>query len=268
VSIASAVLHKEPVTSSPLIEVMNLSLTYHGRNNKSNVLDNINLQLYQNDFVCVLGPSGCGKSSLLNVLAGFIKPTTGEVIIDGEKHNKPNSDVGVIFQHHNLFPWLTIEKNIEFGLKMKSVPKSARKKIVSRLLKMVELESAAKMWPHQLSGGMKQRVSIARTLATDPKVILMDEPFSALDALTRENMQRHLIGIWEETQKCIFFITHDVEEALLLGTRILVMHPNPGRIVVDMLNPLRQPGKSREEIKELKEFNELRNHFISKIRSS
>ncbi|MGA9172614.1 MAG: ABC transporter ATP-binding protein [Thermoactinomyces sp.] len=267
-STVSAKLHREPLTSSPLIEVKDLSLTYNSRNNSLNVLYNINLQLYQNDFVCVLGPSGCGKSSLLNVLAGFHKPTIGEVIIDGKKHMKPNSDVGVVFQHHNLFPWLSIEKNIEFGLKMKSISKMERKKIVSYFLNMVDLESSAKMWPHQLSGGMKQRASIARTLATDPKVILMDEPFSALDALTRENMQNHLIEIWKKTQKCIFFITHDVEEALLLGTRILVMHPNPGRIVVDMLNPLSQCNKSIEEIKLLKEFNDLRYYLISTIRRS
>jgi len=232
------------------------------------VLNNINIELYENDFVCILGSSGCGKSSLLNVLAGFQKPTTGEVIIDGKKHIKPNSDVGVVFQHHNLFPWLSIEKNIEFGLKMKSISKVERKRIVSYYLKMVGLESSAKMWPHQLSGGMKQRAAIARTLATDPKVILMDEPFSALDALTRESMQNHLLEIWKKTRKCIFFITHDVEEALLLGTRILVMQPNPGRIVVDMSNPLSRHNKSFDEMKHGKEFNDLRYYLISTIRKS
>ncbi|EKS54308.1 taurine ABC transporter ATP-binding protein, partial [Citrobacter freundii ATCC 8090 = MTCC 1658 = NBRC 12681] len=159
----------------------------------------------------------------MNVLAGFQMPTSGEVIIQGKKHLRPNADVGVVFQHHNLFPWLSIEKNVAFGLQMKSVSKKERQKIVSSYLNMVGLESSAKLWPFQLSGGMKQRASIARTLAADPKVILMDEPFGALDALTRESMQNHLLQIWKKTRKCIFFITHDVEEALLLGTRIIVM---------------------------------------------
>ncbi|EIJ78311.1 ABC transporter related protein [Bacillus methanolicus PB1] len=255
-----------PQIKEPLIEVKDLSLYYESKNHTLHVLDNINLQFYKNDFVCVLGSSGCGKSSLLNVLAGFQKPTTGEVIIDGKKHVKPNSDVGVVFQHHNLFPWLSIAKNIEFGLKMKSISKTERQKIVSYYLNMVGLESSAKLWPFQLSGGMKQRASIARTLATDPKVILMDEPFGALDALTRENMQNHLHKIWKKTRKCVFFITHDVEEALLLGTRILVMHPNPGRIVKDIVNPLSNHNKPFKELKQLRVFHELRDYLISTIK--
>lgn len=255
-----------PLIKEPLIEVKNLNLYYKGKNHTLHVLENINLQFYKNDFVCVLGSSGCGKSSLLNVLAGFQKPTTGEVIIDGKKHVRPNSDVGVVFQHHNLFPWLSIAKNIEFGLKMKSISKTERQKIVSYYLNMVGLESSAKLWPFQISGGMKQRASIARTLATDPKVILMDEPFGALDALTRENMQNHLHKIWKKTKKCVFFITHDVEEALLLGTRILVMHPNPGRIVKDIANPLSKHNKPFKELKQLRVFHELRDYLISTIK--
>jgi taurine transport system ATP-binding protein len=261
-------IRSETLNTSKLIEIKNINLHYSNRDKDFHVLDNINLQLHNDDFVCILGPSGCGKSSLLNVLAGFQKPTTGEVMINGKRHTKPNSNVGVIFQHHNLFPWLSIEKNIEFGLKMKSVPKSERRRLVSDYLKIVELESSAKMLPYQLSGGMKQRAAIARTLSTNPQAILMDEPFSALDALTRESMQNHLLEIWKKTKKCIFFITHDVEEALLLGTRILVMHPKPGRIVVDMPNPLAQYNKSIDEIKHLKEFNDLWHYFISTIRGS
>jgi taurine transport system ATP-binding protein len=249
-----------------LIELKNISLYYSNENNGLPILDNINFQLNVNDFVCLLGPSGCGKSSLLNILAGFQKPTTGEVMINNKPHTGPSPNVGVVFQHHNLFPWMTIEKNIEFGLKMKSISKSERKRFVSYYLNLVGLESSAKMLPYQLSGGMKQRASIARTLATDPQVILMDEPFSALDALTRENMQIHLLELWKKTRKCIFFITHDVEEALLLGKRILVMHPKPGRIVVDLQNPLSQYNHSVQEIKHLKEFNDMRHYLISAIR--
>ncbi|MED0658757.1 ABC transporter ATP-binding protein [Bacillus smithii] len=257
----------EKAQHHPLIELRNISLQYANGKNDLPVLDQINLRLDANDFVCLLGPSGCGKSSLLNILAGYQKPTAGEVMINDKPHTRPSSDVGVVFQHHNLFPWMTIEKNVEFGLKMKSVPKSERKKLVSYYLHLVGLEASAKMLPYQLSGGMKQRASIARTLAADPQAILMDEPFSALDALTRENMQIHLLDIWKKTKKCIIFITHDVEEAILLGKRILVMNSKPGRIVVDLPNPLSKYNQSVDEIKHLKEFNDLRHYLISAIRS-
>lgn len=257
----------EKAQHHPLIELRNISLQYVNGKNDLPVLDQINLRLDANDFVCLLGPSGCGKSSLLNILAGYQKPTAGEVMINDKPHTRPSSDVGVVFQHHNLFPWMTIEKNVEFGLKMKSVPKSERKKLVSYYLHLVGLEASAKMLPYQLSGGMKQRASIARTLAADPQAILMDEPFSALDALTRENMQIHLLDIWKKTKKCIIFITHDVEEAILLGKRILVMNSKPGRIVVDLPNPLSKYNQSVDEIKHLKEFNDLRHYLISAIRS-
>lgn len=264
-AIASIKEDSEKAQHHPLIELRNISLQYNGKNDLP-VLDQINLRLDANDFVCLLGPSGCGKSSLLNILAGYQKPTAGEVMINDKPHTRPSSDVGVVFQHHNLFPWMTIEKNVEFGLKMKSVPKSERKKLVSYYLHLVGLEASAKMLPYQLSGGMKQRASIARTLAADPQAILMDEPFSALDALTRENMQIHLLDIWKKTKKCIIFITHDVEEAILLGKRILVMNSKPGRIVVDLPNPLSKQNQSVDEIKHLKEFNDLRHYLISAIR--
>jgi NitT/TauT family transport system ATP-binding protein/taurine transport system ATP-binding protein len=265
-AIASIKEDSERAQHRPLIELRNISLQYANGKNDLPVLDHINLRLDANDFVCLLGPSGCGKSSLLNILAGYQKPTAGEVMINDKPHTRPSSDVGVVFQHHNLFPWMTIEKNVEFGLKMKSVPKSERKKLVSYYLHLVGLVDSAKMLPYQLSGGMKQRASIARTLAADPQAILMDEPFSALDALTRENMQIHLLDIWKKTKKCIIFITHDVEEAILLGKRILVMNSQPGRIVVDLPNPLSKYNQSVDEIKHLKEFNDLRHYLISAIR--
>ncbi|WP_270584070.1 ABC transporter ATP-binding protein [Bacillus smithii] len=265
-AIASIKEDSEKAQHHPLIELRNISLQYANGKNDLPVLDQINLRLDANDFVCLLGPSGCGKSSLLNILAGYQKPTAGEVMINDKPHTRPSSDVGVVFQHHNLFPWMTIEKNVEFGLKMKSVPKSERKKLVSYYLHLVGLEASGKMLPYQLSGGMKQRASIARTLAADPQAILMDEPFSALDALTRENMQIHLLDIWKKTKKCIIFITHDVEEAILLGKRVLVMNSKPGRIVVDLPNPLSKYNQSVDEIKHLKEFNDLRHYLISAIR--
>ncbi|SFJ69026.1 ABC transporter ATP-binding protein [Thermoflavimicrobium dichotomicum] len=254
-------VQKEALTSKTVIEAKNVNLFY----GNLQVLKSINLKVYLNDFVCVLGSSGCGKSSLLQVLAGFLKPTSGEITIGGKQHKKPTPDVGVVFQHPNLFPWLSIEKNIAFGLRMQSVPKTERKRVVSHYLEMVGLQSAAKMLPHQLSGGMKQRASIARTLATNPKVILMDEPFSALDALTRMSMQSHLKEIWKKTQKSIFFITHDVHEALLLGTRIVVMHPSPGRIVLDIPNPLAKKDDLPQQAEQSKEFAQLSNYLLSVI---
>lgn len=258
--ISEEVQNKE-LSSEVVIEAKDIDLFY----GPSHALQSINLKVFQDDFVCVLGSSGCGKSSLLQVLAGFNRPTSGEMTIDGVAHEKPNPDVGVVFQHPNLFPWLSIEKNIAFGLKMKSVPKQERKKIVDYYLHMVGLEPAAKMWPHQLSGGMKQRASIARTLATDPKVVLMDEPFSALDALTRKSMQGYLKEIWKKTKKSIFFITHDVDEALQLGTRIVVMHPGPGRIVLDVPNPLSETDLSAQQLEKSKEYIKFREYLLTII---
>lgn len=248
--------HKEKV-----IELTNVTLRYS--QNEQPVIHNINLHLNSNEFFCVLGPSGCGKSSLLNIIAGFQKPTSGEVSLSGVKYSKPNPDVGVVFQQHNLFPWMKIKDNVGFGLKMQGVPKERRAKLVDHYLHLVQLDSIGNLLPHQLSGGMQQRAAIARTLAADPKVILMDEPFSSLDAITRETMQKHLISIWKKTKKTIFFITHDVDEALLLGTRILVMQPKPGRIAIDLTNPLNQL-KQNDSSK--KEYQELRSHLISIIK--
>jgi len=248
------------------ISLKNISLNYKG--SEIQALENINLELYDNDFVCVLGPSGCGKSSLLNIIAGYLKPTEGSIMVDGKEHTKPDSKVGVVFQQPNLLPWLNIEKNIEFGLKMKKIPTLERSEISSHYLQMVGLENYSKLLPHQLSGGMKQRAAIARTLAADPKIILLDEPFSALDALTREKMQIHLHSIWKKTQKCLFFITHDVDEALLLGKRIIIMHPRPGRIVKDFINPLsRFKSESFRLMRATKEFVEMREYLIDQIQS-
>ncbi len=249
-----------------VVDVKSVAFAYAQTKREHLILQNINLSLYEHELVCVLGPSGCGKSSLLNILAGFQQPTTGTVMIHGDEQTKPNPGVGVVFQHPNLFPWLTIEKNIEFGLKMQKVTKEERKQLIANYLQLVDLTSASKKLPHQLSGGMKQRAAIARTLATDPKVILMDEPFSALDALTREAMQKHLLTIWNQTKKCIFFITHDVEEALKLATRIIVMHPKPGRVILDTQNPLQSERYEEGTFQYHEKFLELRQFFISKIR--
>ena len=231
------------------------------------VLRDINLEINLGDFICVLGASGCGKTTLLRVLAGYQTPTTGSITVSGKPHNKPDADVGIVFQRPNLFPWLNIEKNVEFGSKMQGVPTRERKKKVSYYLDMVGLIDAAKLLPHQISGGMKQRAAIARTLAADPKIVLMDEPFGALDALTRESMQCHLQSIWERTQKTIFFITHDVEEALLLSTRIVVMQARPGRIAKIVHNPFAHELKeqSADNLRVKPDFIQLRKQLVASI---
>jgi taurine transport system ATP-binding protein len=250
-------------------ELSNIGVTFGKGNSKNEVLKDINLNLDSGDFVCVLGSSGCGKTTLLRVLAGYQPLTTGQVRVAGKLHTKPDPDVGVVFQRPNLFPWLTIAGNVEFGPKMKGVSKTERRDRVISTLEIVGLSHAANYLPYQLSGGMQQRAAIARTLAAEPQIVLMDEPFGALDALTRESIQTHLRGIWKRTNKTIFFITHDVEEALLLGTRILVMHARPGRIVKEFLNPFadRPEGETATNLRISQEFVEAREFLVNSIRS-
>lgn len=260
---------EEERSASCSVELKDVNLIYKNGKQYLHVLNNIELKLFNDDFVCVLGPSGCGKTSLLNAIAGYNTDISGQVLINGIPHNRPNPEVGVVFQQPNIFPWLSVEKNVEFGLKMKSIPKKERAEIVDHYINLVGLEKFRKLLPHQLSGGMKQRAAIARTLAADSKVVLLDEPFSALDALTRESMQKHLKKIWKESNKCFFFITHDVEEAILLSNRIIVMNSNPGRIVSDFQNPLKQYGDdSFKNIRASKEFEEIRDSLIKLIQGN
>ena len=231
-------------------------------------LDDVNLKVYDRDFICLLGPSGCGKSSLLNVMAGYRKPGEGKVLLGGEAFLKPSAKVGVVFQHANLFPWLSVYKNVEFGLKQKNMDRNQRKDQVEHYLEIVGLTEAKDKLPHQLSGGMQQRAAIARTLATEPEFVLLDEPFSALDALSREKMQEHIRKIWEETGSTFLFITHDVDEALLLGKRLVVMQGNPGRIVSDYKNPLNKyENIDYEQLRQTKEYWKIRQKLIGQIQN-
>lgn len=258
------------LTGTAITQLSDVGLTFGSGSNQVEVLREINLELEAGDFVCVLGSSGCGKTTLLRVLAGYQQPSQGAVLVSGKTHAKPDANVGVVFQRPNLFPWLTIAKNVEFGPKMRGISKLERRQRVSHYLNMVGLDHAAQLLPHQLSGGMQQRAAIARTLSADPKLILMDEPFGALDALTRESMQIHLRDIWEQTRKTIFFITHDVEEALLLATRIVVMHAHPGRIVKELVNPFvhKLAHQSAAKLRLSRDFVEMREHLVDSIRSS
>ncbi|MBC2582339.1 ABC transporter ATP-binding protein [Clostridium sp. DJ247] len=214
-----------------IIALNNVNLIYKAGNKQVNALENINLDIEEGEFVCILGPSGCGKSTLLKIIAGFISPTYGEVTMNGDTISGADWHRGVVFQQPALYPWLNVEDNVKFGLKMRKIPKAERIKATEYYLNKVGLLEFRKYKPYELSGGMKQRISIARVLVNNPLVLLMDEPFGALDALTREQMQNLLRDIWRETKKTILFITHDVDEALSLGTRVLVMSSRPGRII-------------------------------------
>jgi NitT/TauT family transport system ATP-binding protein len=193
-------------------------------------LEEINLEIYDGEFVCLLGPSGCGKTTLLNILAGFERPSSGSVLIDGEAVGKPHPKRITIFQEYALLPWRTVQDNVEFGLEIAGVPKKVRSQKVMELLEMVGLTGVEAHLPWELSGGMRQRVAVARSLAVDPDILFMDEPFGSLDAITRMEMEEEITRIWQEENKTIVFVTHDIEEAIYLADRIAIMSHQPGRI--------------------------------------
>src|SRR5438270_1247437 len=226
----------------PHIEVRDVSLTYDTPAGRVAGVQAANFDIDQSEFLCIVGPSGCGKSTLLNLIAGFLNPTGGEIRIGGQKVNGHGLDRGVVFQDFaQLFPWRTALGNVTFGLEMKGVGKAERDAIARNQLRLVKLEKFAKAYPHHLSGGMQQRVAIARALAYNPAVLLMDEPFAALDALTRDAMQRLLADVWRETRKTVIYVTHNVAEAVYLADRVIVMTPHPGRIRTELPINLARP---------------------------
>lgn len=218
------------------------------------------------EFRVLLGPSGCGKSTLLRMIAGLDKPTSGQVFVNGEIVTHPGKDRGMVFQKYTSFPWLTVADNIAYGMKINGVPEAQRKETVDRLLQSVGLTEFANVYPETLSGGMQQRVAIARTLALRPSVILMDEPFGALDAQTRSDMQQLLLQIWDETACTILFVTHDVEEAVYLADRIFIMSSHPGTIVEDVEVPFDRPRDLG--LKEKNEFHELQHYVLGRLKSA
>lgn len=212
------------------IEVNNLSITFPQDQTEVNVLKDVSLGIEKGEFICLLGPSGCGKSTLLNAMAGFLKPTAGSICIDGEEVKKPSISYVTIFQNYGLLPWRSVEKNVTLGLETKKVPKEEQKAIAQKYIELVGLKGSEKKKPKQLSGGMQQRVAIARALAVDPEILFMDEPFGALDAITRMKLQDDILRICRTTDKTIVFVTHDIEEAIYLADRVVIMDANPGRI--------------------------------------
>lgn len=251
-------------STSPIkVKIENVRKVFSTRNGEVVALNGVDLNIKENEFVCIVGPSGCGKSTLLNIIAGLDNPTSGQVIVNDELVTAPGRDRGVVFQQYALFPWLTVRKNVEFGLKLKGMPQEEVNEITNRYLRLVGLLEFANSYPKELSGGMKQRVAIARAYAVNPEVLLMDEPFGALDAQTRTQLQSELLNTWENEQKTCFFITHDVEEAIILAQRVVIMSARPGRIkeIID----INIPYPRTQETKMTKEFNELKNKIWAQV---
>lgn len=240
------------------VKIDNVGKVFQARDNEVVALDGVSLDIRENEFICVVGPSGCGKSTLLNIIAGLYEPTSGHVYVDGHEVDGPGPERGVVFQQYGLFPWLTVRENIEFGLKLQKKTKAQMAEISEKYMELVELTSFANSYPKELSGGMKQRVAIARAYAVNPQVLLMDEPFGALDAQTRTQLQTELLETWEKEQKTCFFITHDVDEAIILAQRVIIMSARPGRIKeiveIDIPYPRTQETKMSPEFLEVKNY--------------
>ena len=249
---------------SAKLQVQNLSKIYRSDDHEVVAIDEINLAIRSQEFATILGPSGCGKSTLLRIVAGLMKPTRGLVQLDGNAISGPGRDRGMVFQSYTLFPWLTVLENIQFGLDLSGVPRTEQEQIAKEFVQKVGLRGFEGAYPKALSGGMKQRVAIARALANNPAILLLDEPFGALDAQTRALMQELLTQVWEELHKTILFVTHDVEEAIFLSDRVFIMTARPGRIKAEIDIPLERPRSY--ELKATGTFLKLKGQALTLIR--
>lgn len=245
------------------VKIDNVKRIFNTRNGEMVALNGVSLDIMENEFICVVGPSGCGKSTLLNIIAGLLEPSSGKVYCDGKEVVGTGTERGVVFQQYALFPWMTVKKNVMFGLNLQGIKGKEAEDIAMKYIKMVQLEDFVNHYPKELSGGMKQRVAIARAYAVNPSILLMDEPFGALDAQTRTQLQSELLETWEKERKTCFFITHDVDEAIILAQKVIIMSARPGRIkeIVD----INIPYPRTQETKMSKEFLELKNHIWGQV---
>lgn len=246
------------------LSVRELHIEFPGAKHTTRAVDGIGIEVASGEFISVIGPSGCGKSTLLNAVAGFVQPTSGSVEIDDKRITGPGADRGVVFQQYSLFPWKTVLDNVEFGLKLQGVARQERHEKARHLLKLAGLAAFERHYPHQLSGGMKQRVGIIRALAANPRILLMDEPFGALDTQTRAIMQQILTDLWQTVGISVLFVTHDIDEAIFLSDRVYVMSARPGKIMDVVTIPLPRPR--HPDVIGTAEFLEIRAHLRALIR--
>ncbi len=244
-----------------ILELKNVVKKFISEKKEILAVDNVSFTVNNNEFLSIVGPSGCGKSTLLRMIAGLEKPTSGEIFLEGKKIEKPGAERGMVFQQYTLLPWRTVLGNVAFGLEIKGVPKEERNEIARKFIRMIGLEGFEDSYPYELSGGMQQRVAIARTLANDPKIVLMDEPFGALDTQTRTILQNELLKIWENDRKTVIFITHSVEEAVYLSDRVIIMTARPGKVkdIIDI--KLERPRKRNSP-----EFIEYKKEIVDKLK--
>ena len=248
-----------------LIEIDRVSIVFGSGKNAHRAIEETSIRIEPGEFVCLLGPSGCGKSTLLNAVAGYVKPDCGQVSVDGDQITRPGPDRGMVFQQYSLFPWKTVKENVAFGPKIAGQSSVSAESVANTFLDMVGLTRFGNRYPAELSGGMQQRVGIARALANYPRVLLMDEPFGALDAQTRLMMQENLLKIWNEFGTTVLFVTHDVDEAIFLADRVLIMSAGPGRIIADLTVELARPREP--EMTADQAFVELKRQCLSYIRA-
>jgi len=250
--------------TQPILEISEVTKTFVSRSGSTAALQSTDLSVAENDFITILGPSGCGKSTLLRMVAGLAAPTTGRIALDGHPVAGPGADRGMVFQSYTLFPWLTVLQNVCFGLREKGLPQAEQQSIARAFLAKVGLRDFENHFPKQLSGGMQQRTALARALANNPRILLMDEPFGALDHQTRELMQELLQGIWEAERKTVLFVTHDIDEAIFMGSRVVVMSARPGCIKCELPVPIAHPR--HYSVKTSPAFAELKARLTEEIR--
>jgi ABC-type nitrate/sulfonate/bicarbonate transport system ATPase subunit len=247
-----------------ILRIRGVSRSFRTTHGETLALRATELDVAENDFVTILGPSGCGKSTLLRIVAGLDHPSTGEVLLDGRRIAAPGADRGMVFQSYTLFPWLSVRDNVCFGLRERGLPRAEQLAVANGFIAKVGLNGFEHHFPKQLSGGMQQRTAIARALANDPRILLMDEPFGALDHQTRELMQELLLGIWEAEKKTVLFVTHDIDEAVFMGSRVVVMSARPGRIKLERAVPIAYPR--HYSVKTSPVFSEMKAELMEQVR--